>query len=160
MRKLRFVGTVALAVALAGPPSAAFAQGRGRGQAKPDDKKHDVKPDDKKHDVKTQDVKTHGTVVFDRGGHIRVIHEYAVSAKLPPGLAKREALPPGLRAQLHERGELPPGLQKRLIAVPPPLIARLPPVPSHYRRYFAGDDLIVIDDRTHRIVALVPDVWR
>jgi hypothetical protein len=150
MRTLRLIGTVALAAALAAPPSAAFAQGRGRGQAKPDDKKHDKKPD----------VKTHEAVVFDRDGHIRVIHEYAASRKLPPGLAKREALPPGLRAQLHERGELPPGLQKRLIAVPPPLIARLPPVPSHYRRYFAGDDLIVIDDRTHRIVALVPVVWR
>ena len=150
MKRLRLIGTVALVAALACPPSAALAQGRGRGQAKAEDKKHD-----KKHDVKT-----HETVVFDRDGHVRVIHDYAVSGKLPPGLAKREALPPGLRAQLRERGELPPGLQKRLIAVPPPLIARLPPVPSHYRRYFAGDDLIVVDDRTHRIVALVPDVWR
>jgi hypothetical protein len=155
MSKLRLFGTFALAASLACTPSAAFAQGNGRGHAKPDKKHEDKKDHDKKHDVAT-----HETVVFDRDGHVRVIHEYARSGKLPPGLAKREALPPGLRAQLHERGELPPGLQKRLIAVPAPLIARLPPVPPYYHRYFAGDDLIVVDEHTHRIVALVPDVWR
>lgn len=32
---------------------------------------------------------------------------------LPPGLAKREKLPPGLERQLKERGTLPPGLQRR-----------------------------------------------
>ncbi|MBI3484974.1 MAG: hypothetical protein HY012_07470, partial [Acidobacteria bacterium] len=30
---------------------------------------------------------------------------------LPPGLAKRDRLPPGLEKQLRERGKLPPGLQ-------------------------------------------------
>jgi hypothetical protein len=38
-------------------------------------------------------------------------------------------------------------------------VIRLPPVPAHYHRYFAGDDLIVVDTRTNRIVALVRDVW-
>jgi hypothetical protein len=144
MMRNRFVTTVALAVVLFAVPSVALAQGRGRG--------HDKDHGDKHH----QD----NVVVFDRDGHVRVIHEFARSGSLPPGLAKREALPPGLRAQLHERGELPPGLQKRLIAVPAPLIVRLPPVPSYYQRYFAGEDLIVIDTRTHRIAAIVPDVWR
>jgi hypothetical protein len=143
--------TAALAAALACAPCASFAQGRGNAN-KP---KHEDKHEDKKHDDKA-----HETVVFDRDGHVRVIHEYYVAGSLPPGLAKREQLPPGLRAQLHERGELPPGLQKRLIAVPAPLVVRLPPVPSYYHRYFAGDDLIVVDTRTHRIAAIVPDVWR
>lgn len=146
MRTGRIAATVALAAALACSPASVFAQGRGRGHDKHNDKKHDVA--------------THETVVFDRDGHVRVIREYAHSGSLPPGLAKREALPPGLRAQIHERGALPPGLQKRLIAVPQPLIVRMPSVPPYYHRYFAGDDLIVIDDHTHRIVAFVPDVWR
>ncbi len=38
-------------------------------------------------------------------------HRYA---GLPPGLAKKYRLPPGLAIQLMERGSLPPGLQKNL----------------------------------------------
>ncbi len=33
---------------------------------------------------------------------------------LPPGLAKKDHLPPGLQKHLWKRGSLPPGLQKRL----------------------------------------------
>ena len=152
MSKLRLISPVVLAVALAIAPSSAVAQGRGHGHAKPD----------KKHNGPTHshDAPAHEAVAFDRDGHVRVIHEYAHAGTLPPGLAKRQSLPPGLRAQIHERGALPPGLQKRLIAVPAPLATRLPPVPPYYHRYFAGDDLVVLDDHTHRIVAFVPDVWR
>ena len=106
-------------------------------------------PRDRKDDAKV--------VVVDRDGHVRVIREYARAA-LPPGLAKRESLPPGLRQQLRERGELPPGLQKRLVPMPAAWAARLPPVPAHYHRYFVGDDFIVVDTRTNRIVAIVRDV--
>jgi hypothetical protein len=132
--------------------SAMAAQGRGRGQAKKAEKSEakDRHRDDKRADV----------IVVDRTGHARAIREYAHGGSLPPGLAKREALPPGLRKQLRERGELPPGLEKRWIAVPGPLIARLPPVPPYYQRYFAGDDLIVVDTRTNRIAAILRDVWR
>src|SRR6266511_2220364 len=54
---------------------------------------------------------------------------------LPPGLAKRDSLPPGLARQLRERGRLPPGLQRRLYPVPQPLLGRLPAAPSYYARY-------------------------
>ena len=40
------------------------------------------------------------------------------------------------------------------------LVTRLPPVPAYYQRYFGGNDLIVIDTRTNRIVAIIRDVWR
>ena len=33
---------------------------------------------------------------------------------LPPGLAKRDELPPGLQKHVRERGSLPPGLQKKV----------------------------------------------
>ncbi len=65
-----------------------------------------------------------------------------------------------LRQQLRERGELPPGLQKHLVPVPGVLGPSLPNVPVYYQRYFAGDDLIVVDTRSQRIVAIIPDVWR
>ena len=133
---------LALAVMVSCFVSGAQAQGRGRGHAKP-------ATDHVEH-----------AVVIDRDGHVRAIREYARTESLPPGLAKREQLPAGLRKQLHENGELPPGLQKRLVPVPAPLVVRLPHVPSYYQRYFAGDDLVVIDSRTHRIAAVVPDVWR
>src|SRR5579859_4162240 len=35
-------------------------------------------------------------------------------SNLPPGLAKKDRLPPGLERQLEQRGTLPPGLQKRI----------------------------------------------
>lgn len=147
------------------PATATIAdQGRGRGQDKKAEKavkadKHDNK--DKAKD-KDKDGKKDGaaTVVIDRDGHLRVIHEYARAGSLPPGLAKRQALPPGLREQLRENGQLPPGLQKRLVVVPVALGRRLPPVPPYYRRYFAGDDLLVIDSRTNQVVAILRDVWR
>jgi hypothetical protein len=154
----RFVGAIILfsAFSLAIPAADALAgQGRGGGQAKKADKAD--KADKDKADKKDGRPEA---IAVDRDGHIRVIREYARGGSLPPGLAKRESLPPGLRKQLRERGALPPGLQRRLVPVPAYLVTRLPPVPPYYRRYFAGDDLIVIDTRTHRIAVIILDVWR
>lgn len=97
--------------------------------------------------------------VVDRDGHVRVIRDYS-RAGLPPGLAKREQLPPGLRKQIREKGTLPPGLQKRLVPVPAEWSSRLPAINDYERRYFAGDDLIIIDTRTNRIVAYIVDILR
>ena len=156
----RTVGAIVLfsALSLAVPAWDAGA-GQGRGQAKKADKAE--RKADKKADTKDdKKVDKTRTIVVDRDGHLRVIRDYARGGSLPPGLAKRESLPPGLRKQLRERGELPPGLQNRLVPVPAPLGARLPPVPSYYQRYFGGDDLIVVDTRTNRVVAIIRDVWR
>src|SRR5260370_16886864 len=45
---------------------------------------------------------------------------------LPPGLAKRDQLPPGLQRQLVVRGTLPPGLQNPLHPAPHPSTPPLP----------------------------------
>jgi hypothetical protein len=55
------------------------------------------------------------SVVIDRDGERRIIRDYYRNNGLPPGLANRESLPPGLAKHLRERGELPPGLQKRAL---------------------------------------------
>jgi hypothetical protein len=153
----RFVNAVILfsAFSIAVPAvDASVAQGRGRGNAGKPEKADKA---DKAHKADKKDAQV---IVVDRDGHLRVIREYAHGGSLPPGLAKRESLPPGLRKQLHEGGALPPGLQKRLVPVPSPLLVRLPPVPTYYRRYFAGDDLIVVNTRTNRIATIIIDVWR
>jgi hypothetical protein len=159
-RTALFAAALLVIVGLAAPSAAGLegqGQGRGRGQAaKPN------KPEPKGQKPASKPGKKAGkddAVVFDRDGHVRVIRDFR-TAGLPPGLAKRESLPPGLRKQLVERGELPPGLQKRLVDVPGPLVSRLPAVPAYYHRYFAGDDLIVVDTRTNRIVVIVRDVLR
>ena len=155
------------AFSIAVPPADA---GQGRGQAKKVEKaeKHENKAEKKadKRDDKRDDRRdgtrpdTARAVVVDRDGHVRVIREYALAGSLPPGLAKRESLPPGLRNQLRENGALPPGLQKRLVLVPAPLVRRLPGIPSYYQRYFIGDDLVVLDTRTNHVVTIIRDVWR
>src|SRR4026207_2323497 len=83
--------------------SGAATQGRGRGQG--------AKPGkiEKTEKAAKKDGKSEAFVV-DRDGQVRVIRECGRGGSLPPGLAKRQPLPPGLRSQLRERGELPPGL--------------------------------------------------
>lgn len=134
-------------------PGATAGQGRGQGP----DKKAEKNEKNEKGEKKAGKSKT---FVVDRDGYVRVIHEYGRGGSLPPGLAKRESLPPGLAKQLRERGELPPGLRKHLVPVPAPLVTRLPAVPPYYQRYFGGDDLIVVDTRTNRVVAIIRNVWR
>lgn len=165
---------VALLVGLSlAAPSASMVDAQGRGQgggkgakadkpgkARPDKGKHDNDKPAKKAPKATKPDRDVDVVVVDRDGHTRVIREYRGTGSLPPGLAKRQSLPPGLRRQLVERGALPPGLRTYIVEVPGPWAARLPPIPPYYHRYFAGDDLIVVDTRTDRIVAIVRDVLR
>jgi hypothetical protein len=142
MRNTTHVLLAAVLTAALAPEVAIAAQGHGRGHANG-------------HGVRKADE----TVILDRDDQRRIIRDYYRDNALPPGLAKRESLPPGLAKQLRERGELPPGLQKRLTAVPSPLAARLPRLPGYYDRYFAGDDLLVIDRRSNRIVSLIPNIF-
>lgn len=159
--------TIVAAIALAAPTADALSkQGRGRGPAKAADKaekKADKQADkaDKQADKqdKKRGPKKPTVIVVDRDNHQRVIREYARAGSLPPGLAKRRVLPPGLRNQLRERGALPPGLRGYLIPVEGPFVTRLPPVPAHYTRYFVGDDLIIVDTRTNLIEAIIRDIW-
>jgi hypothetical protein len=78
---------------------------------------------------------------------------------LPPGLAKRESLPPGLEKQLRERGQLPPGLEKHLASLPPGLAADLPPLPPGYGWRLLGNDLIALRLGANVIAAFIPGVF-
>lgn len=78
------------------------------------------------------------------------------SGGLPPGLAKREKLPPGLERQLVRNGTLPPGLSKR--ALPPGLASRLGPIPTGTERVIVGGDVALVDIATGVILDILKDV--
>jgi hypothetical protein len=142
MRHTTHVLLAAVLAAALAPEAALAAQGHGRGHANG-------------RGARSADQ----AVVLDRDDQRRIVRDYYRNSALPPGLAKRDSLPPGLAKQLRERGELPPGLQRRLTSVPSPLGARLPRLPAYYDRYFAGDDLLVVDRRSNRIVSLIPNIF-
>ena len=96
---------------------------------------------------------------MDRGHCRTVVIEYYDRHGLPPGLAKKRSLPPGLQKQLRERGHLPPGLERHAVLVPVEIEQRLPPLPPHHVRRIVGDDLLVIDVRAHLVVSIMAGVF-
>ncbi len=89
---------------------------------------------------------------------ISIMRDYFRHHRLPPGLAKRSQLPPGLRKQLVRRGTLPPGLAGDLL--PYDLERRLEPLPVGYVRIRVGMDIVLLEERTGIIIDVVRDVVR
>lgn len=99
----------------------------------------------------------------DRGGNYRVfssrdrsrISDCLASGRsgLPPGLAKRDRLPPGLERQIQRNGTLPPGLQKKVQALPGECSIGLPRLPASWERVILGSRVILLDP-ARRIVDL------
>jgi hypothetical protein len=133
---LRAGATAVLSLALS--TTIAVAQGHGHG--------HD------KHDLDDDDDRGHGR------GHGRDHDRYSDHdrdqirgwyrthySSLPPGLAKRDRLPPGLERQLVVRGTLPPGLQKKMRPCPPDMERMLPPPPPNYAHVVIGGNLVLLN---------------
>ena len=78
--------------------------------------------------------------------------------QLPPGLAKREQLPPGLRKQLVRRGTLPPGLQTHRL--PSELDRQLSLLPHGYVRLRVASDVLLLDEQSRVILDVITDVGR
>jgi hypothetical protein len=122
-----------------------------------------------KHDAngkgKGSDKDAHGTVVVDHHvwtdrDHCHVVFlDYYDRHGLPPGLAKKNSLPPGLRKQVRERGHVPPGLDKHWVVLPTAFERELPPLPPHHVRRAVGEDLLVIDVRANLIVSFMAGVF-
>ena len=74
---------------------------------------------------------------------------------MPPGLANRGSLPPGL-AKLQRNGSLPPGLARKNL--PSDLERKLPPAPEGYERQIVEDAAVVlINKATGKIADMVKD---
>ena len=100
----------------------------------------------------------HGSVdlVFTARDRALIREYYGVSRHLPPGLAKKERLPPGLRKQLMRRGQLPPGLQLR--PLPRELTRRLSPIPEDYRRGWIGGSVVLLNEHSRVIFDVIHDL--
>jgi len=92
------------------------------------------------------------------GANEHQIHEWyeAHLSNLPPGLAKKDRLPPGLEKQLVRNGSLPPGLQKRVEPCPRSLEHYLPPPPPHCSRVLIGGHIVLLNHKTNVVV----DIFR
>lgn len=74
---------------------------------------------------------------------------------LPPGLAKKDRLPPGLEKQLVRNGALPPGLQKRIQPCPPELVRVLPPPPPDCEHVLVSGHIVLLNRKTNVVLDVV-----
>jgi Ni/Co efflux regulator RcnB len=145
---LRVGALVVLYLALS--TTIAVAQDHGHGHDKhgrDDDERGD--DHDKQHGHGHDHARGHGRY-HDNDKDIRNWY-HAHYSHLPPGLAKRDRLPPGLERQLVVNGTLPPGLQKKMQPCPRELEAVLPPPPANYTHVFIGGNLVLVNRVSFRV---------
>jgi len=75
---------------------------------------------------------------------------------LPPGLAKKGKLPPGLQKQLERKGHLPPGLAKN--PLPYEAVTHLPPPPAGTERAIVDTSVVLLEKGTGLILDVLKDV--
>ena len=150
MKSTRWICTLATAmflIASGGAP--ARAQGRGHGDDRGDDRGHGQGHykgkrggDDRRDDHFYGDHDRDALRDWYQGhrGH------------LPPGLARRDQLPPGLERQLIVRGTLPPGLRRKIRSCPPDLVRLLPPPPPHCEHVIIGGHIVLLNRSNFQIV--------
>jgi hypothetical protein len=106
---------------------------------------------------KVREVLPEAELVFTEQERIRITSYFRDNRSgLPPGLAKKEKLPPGLEKQLREKGTLPPGLQKKVQPLPASLERDLRRLPTGYRRVVIAGNVILMNEKT----ALIYDIIR
>jgi Ni/Co efflux regulator RcnB len=74
---------------------------------------------------------------------------------LPPGLAKRDQLPPGLEKQLRVKGTLPPGLRKKMYPCPEEVERRLPPPPPECEHRAIGGHVVLVNKSTYAVLDII-----
>lgn len=79
-------------------------------------------------------------------------HDHDGDDHLPPGLAKRDQLPPGLERQLRVRGTLPPGLRKRMAPCPEEIERRLPPPPVGCAHVVIGGHVVLVNRASYVVL--------
>jgi len=126
-------------------------QGKGKGHDKQDKQENENEGDDRGHEGRGHD--KHYSKDHDRQAARGWYDEH--QGHLPPGLAKKDQLPPGLQRQLVVRGTLPPGLQKRLQPVPQDLEVRLAPPPPECAHVLIGGNIVLLNRRTNLVVDIV-----
>lgn len=123
--------------------------GNGRYEAK-DDGTYEKASNDKKYDDLEQgrDGKAYGKKK-DKSGKGR-------GKGLPPGLAKKGELPPGLQKQLQRNGKLPPGLAAN--PLPYEAVVNLPPPQAGTERAVVDNNVVLLEKGTGLILDVLTDV--
>lgn len=165
MKSKRWLHALAIG-ALSLCTTVALADGEGKGHGRDHDKQDDQGRRDgdrreyKDHDYKQHGYEKHGEKGQGHKGHgyddhdRQVIHYWYDRHRnnLPPGLAYRDRLPPGLERQLELRGTLPPGLRGRIHVVPVELERELPPPPPECKHALIGGHIVLMNRRTFLVV--------
>lgn len=102
----------------------------------------------------------HGMIDIAFSDHDRaLIRDYYGGAyktkQLPPGLAKKGKLPPGIQKQLVRRGQLPPGLEYHRL--PHDLERKLSHLPDNYLRVAIGGSFVLFNRHTNVIFDVMHD---
>ncbi|GAB2179332.1 hypothetical protein DLREEDagr8_48900 [Dongia sp. agr-C8] len=69
---------------------------------------------------------------------------------IPPGIAKKGSLPPGIYKQLVRNGRIPPDVHYHQL--PPDLIVQLPPLAPAYQYVIVDDRVLLIQAATRAIM--------
>jgi hypothetical protein len=148
MKASKWIFTALLALLFFVSGGAALAQGNGHGNGQ--GKGHGKGHDKDKHDDDDRD--KHDAYRYS-------YHEQEIrgwysqnTGHLPPGLAKKDRLPPGLEKQLVRNGTLPPGLEKRYYPAPVELERRLPPPPPDCAHVLISGHIVLLNRKTNLIV--------
>jgi hypothetical protein len=152
--KLWFRTSAALALSLTLSATIAVAGDHGRGHDK-----HDRDDDHDRWHEKHQESHGHGHAYGHEKyrDHDRDIHDWyrAHYRHLPPGLAKRDRLPPGLERRLVVSQPLPPEIRLHAQPCPRELEVMLPPPPPNYVHAVIGGNLVLYN----RVNFQVADVF-
>ncbi len=133
--------------------SLAFADGHDHDKDGDRDERHDTghwRDKRKDHDDDNKDRRGNGFAEHDRD-EIRTWYE-ANTQHLPPGLAKKDRLPPGIESQMVVNGKFPRGLEAKVYVVPVDLDRRLPPPPPDSERVVVSGHIVLRNRNTHIIL--------
>ena len=116
-------------------------------------------PESKTAGEKIREVLPEAQMVFSREERTLVTNWFRTNRSgLPPGLAKRDRLPPGLERQLREKGTLPPGLQKKIQPLPLSLEKQMRILPTGWRRVVIAGNVIMMNEKTNLIYDIIRNV--
>ncbi|MBW2521217.1 MAG: hypothetical protein JRD64_00840 [Deltaproteobacteria bacterium] len=95
-------------------------------------------------------------MVFSAADREKIVRYYkgsGKSKKVPPGLAGKKELPPGLQQHIKKHGELPPGLEGQRL--PADLEQTLSRLPAGYIRIKLDGDVVLLDEKTRFILDVI-----
>lgn len=107
--------------------------------------------------IETEDMSA--VIVFSDSDRGKIRHYYENIKKtktVPPGLAKKQELPPGLQKHVVKHGELPPGLEGRRL--PQGLEGTLSHLPAGFVRFRVEGDVVLLNEKTRVVLDVIWDV--